>query len=499
MWILDELEKLKDSAQSAVIYRNNEVSFKELWRRSEKLANYILNVCKFKAPIVIYGNKETDILTVMIACLKTGRAYSPVDISYPPERLYKIANITNCELIFNFSSVDIKGSFKVLSQIDINNICLKEFSDVPKENWVREEDNCYILFTSGSTGEPKGVQINKKNIVCFASYFKEDCKIDNGQIVLNQPPYSFDLSVITPYVCLTMGKTLFSIDKSMVDNPKDMFEYFRKSGISLWISTPSFLNYCIINESFNRDMFPNLKKFIFNGEILPKKLVRMILDKFPDATIINAYGPTEATVGITSCEITKKMLEDEKALPVGKLSPNMSYKIIDDNGNEIKEPSKTGELVIIGDSVSIGYYKDSKRTEKSFFKDSQGRQCYRTGDLVYKVGEYFYFVARKDFQIKLNGFRIELDDIANNLNKINFVSNSVVIPVYREERVDHIIAFVVLNSELKDSNLKIGIKIKNELKKKLPSYMVPKKIKILDKFPLNTNGKIDRKKLMEEM
>lgn len=498
MWLLDELEKLKNNDEIAIIHRESKITFKELWEKSEHVANYILNTCKTNAPILIYGNKETDIITVMIAALKTGRAYSPIDVTYPPERVYKIANITDTELVFNFSRTELTGNFLVSDQEKINQICCSKCEEISKNTWVKDDDICYILFTSGSTGEPKGVQISKKNIECFASYFKNDCKISGGRIVLNQPPYSFDLSVINPYVCLAMGMTLYSIDKDMIENPKEMFDYFRKSNISLWVSTPSFLNFCISNECFDRNMFPNLKKFVFNGEILPKNLVKIIFEKFPDATVINAYGPTECTVGITSCAITKNMLEDEKSLPVGKISPNMSYKIIDESGNSVKE-GEPGELIIIGDSVSAGYYKDSEKTKKSFFVNSEKKRCYRTGDLVFKSGEYFYFIARKDFQIKLNGFRIELDDIANNLNKIEFVNNSVVMPVYKDERVSCLIAFVTLKRKMEESDFKVGIKIKKELKNLVPSYMVPKKIKILDSFPLNTNGKIDRKRLMEEM
>lgn len=497
MWILDELSKLKNSDDLATVHRERQITFKQLWERSECVAVYINSVCKTNSPIVIYGNKEIDIITIMVAALKTGKAYAPVDIAYPEERLHKIADITETEMVFNFSDVKLTGNFKVIKQTDIDKLCLENknvFSS--KDNWVKDEDTCYILFTSGSTGEPKGVQISKKNIECFASYFKHDCNCGNGQVVLNQPPYSFDLSVINPYVCLPMGKTLYNIDRDMVENPREMFEYFRKSNISLWISTPSFLNFCIFNESFNREMFPNLKKFIFNGEVLPKKLAKAIFDKFPEATIINAYGPTEATVGITSCVIMKEMLDDEKSLPIGKMSPNMSYEIVNDNGAALKE-GQVGELIIIGDSVSKGYYKDLERTKKSFFVNSEGKRCYKTGDLIFKVGEYFYFVSRKDFQIKLNGFRIELDDIANNLNKINYIANSVVMPVYRDERISYIIAFVTLNTKMEESNLKIGIRIKNDLRKLIPSYMIPRKIKILDSFPLNTNGKIDRKKLMQ--
>lgn len=124
---------------------------------------------------------------------------------------------------------------------------------------------------------------------------------------------------------------------------------------------------------------------------------------------------------------------------------------------------------------------------------------YKTGDLVFEENSLLYYVARKDFQIKLNGFRIELDDISENLNKLDFINNSVVLPVYKNEKVSYLVAFVALNRKFEESSIKVSANIKNELKKLIPSYMIPKKIVCMDKFPLNTNGKIDRKKLMESI
>lgn len=499
MWILDELERLKNSNKLAIIHRENKITFKELWSRSEHIANYILSACKTKSPILIYGNKEIDIITVMVAVLKTGRAYCPIDVTYPQKRLYKIAEITNTELVFNFSDIELSGNFNIVDQYKIDEICLKKDDEISPIYWVKDEDICYILFTSGSTGEPKGVSINKKNLKNFISWFKAMCIIsDSQQIVLNQVSYSFDVSDISIYIYLPMGKTLFNIDRDMLDNAKELFYYLKKSNISVWISTPAFLEICSFNESFNSDMLPNLEKFILAGEVLTKKLVKNINNKFKNSILINGYGPTEGTVLLTACKITDKMLNDDKTLPIGKILPDATYKIVGKNNEPVKYGNQ-GELVVISDSISMGYYNNPEQTNKVFFKAEDGRNGYFTGDLVFENNGLIYYVARKDFQIKLNGFRIELDDIANNLNKIEFINNSIVMPVYKSERVNYIIAFVTLNEKREETSFKLEIKIKNELKNFIPSYMVPKKIKILDSFPLNTNGKIDRKRLMEEI
>lgn len=499
MWLLDELSKFKNSDNLAVVHRENQITFKQLWERSEKVASYINSVCKTSSPIVIYGNKEIDIITVMIAALKTGRAYVPVDVTYPEERLYKIANVTETEIIFNFSEIELTGNFKFLKQTDINKICLENKNEISKENWVKDEDTCYILFTSGSTGEPKGVQISKKNINNFVLWFKDMCFIPKDkQVVLNQVSYSFDVSDIAIYIYLAMGKTLFNVDKHMAENPKELFSYLKTSDISVWVSTPAFLEICNFDDSFNSELLPKLEKFILAGEVLTKNLVNSIWKKFSDCVVINGYGPTEGTVLLSACEISHSMIEDKKSLPIGKVIPEALYYIVNEKGNEV-ENGEQGELVVVSNSISDGYFKNKEQSEKKFFKDKDKRNGYKTGDLVFESDGLLYYIARKDFQIKLNGFRIELDDIAQNLNKIEYISNSVVMPVYKDERVNYLVAFVVLNCKVESSNLKFGIKIKNDLRKLVPSYMVPRKIKILESFPLNTNGKIDRKKLMEEI
>lgn len=500
MWILDELQKNAKNDEYAVICREDRITFRELWDWSDRMAVYMKKNCQSRTPVVIYGNKDVEIIVLMMAALKSGRAYVPLDITYPVNRVETIMRDVENELFFNFSGEEaaMPAGCRELKKDQVKTIFTEETDQtLSVEDQVQEEDNCYILFTSGSTGKPKGVQICKRNIENFTKWFSNECVLSEGrQVVLNQVSYSFDVSVIPIYIYLAMGKTLFSIDKEMLDNTRLLFDYLESSHIAAWTSTPAFLEICSFADSFNEEMLPEMENIVLAGEVLTKRLVRTLHDKFPHARVINGYGPTESTVLLSACEITDAMLDDEKSLPIGTLLDDGIHQILDKEGKPVAE-GETGELVVVSDSISKGYFKNPEQTQKVFF-ESDGRNGYHTGDLVFEENGLLYYVARKDTQVKLNGFRIELNDISSNLNTLDIVNNSVVLPVYKEERVSYLAAFVVLNYKPELSNLKIGIEIKKELKEKVPSYMVPRKIVILDQFPMNINGKIDRKKLTEE-
>lgn len=459
MWLLDELKKRnRDYENIAIIHRDRRISYAELWAMSESIGAWMEKHLTTDAPILIYGDKDIEIVAIMIAALKTGRPYVPMDIAFPTGRVQKIATITQGEVLFNVSDTKLDVSSDSLRYC-INKSALADIvsdaplKDIDESKWVEGDDICYILFTSGSTGEPKGVQISKKNIISFTDCFQQYATI-GGQIVLNQISYSFDVSVIQLYIYMSQGKSLFCIDKEMIFDFKSLFSYLSSGNIASWISTPAFIEMCAANDEFNQSFLPNMEKIILAGEILTKKLVSNLWGKFPKATVINGYGPTEGTVLLTCCLITKKMMDDNKnMLPIGYILNGITYtidktvEVSDDckNGIEIEK----GELIVSGKNISKGYYKNQQATQKSFFvKEGDIYPSYRTGDIVYERERLLYFCGRKDFQIKLNGYRIELDDIAENINKIDGVQNNVVIPVYADGKIKHLAAFVKLKPVL---------------------------------------------------
>lgn len=499
-WILDELNARKNDTQIALIHRDRKITFADLWEKSEKIAAWILNNSKNNTPVVIYGNKDIEIVLLMIAALKSGRAYVPLDITYPVHRVEEIVNELGAEFLFVFEDTDFAfADTRVIYSEELNELFeYHELAKVDPIHYIGYEDNCYILFTSGSTGRPKGVQITKKNILNFVGWFSRKCKLSqDSRVILNQVSYSFDVSVIPLYIYMPKGNTLFCIDKQMLENMSELFIFLKESSISAWISTPTLLEICMLDNSFTDKLLPYMELVVLAGEVFTKELASSIIEKFNNVKMINGYGPTEGTVLLSACEITEDLIKKKESLPIGKILDDGEYSIVDEQNRPVKS-GEIGELVVVSDSISKGYINNKAQTDKVFFDAGDGRKGYHTGDLVFEKDELIYYVARKDTQIKLNGFRIEMTDISNNLNKLDNVNNSVVLPVYRNGKIAYLAGFVVLKERLEDKPGKTGIALKKKLKALIPSYMVPRKIIVLDEFPMNINGKIDKKKLAEE-
>lgn len=487
-------------------YKNSCMTYGELVKTSDALAVYIIEEYgKNNTPIIVYGHKQHEMLVCFLACVKSGHAYIPIDSSLPYERTKDIIESSGAGMIFSIGKLDIQ----------LQNVSIKDNDEIarlisyyegrkPHESFCVEQDDVYyIIYTSGSTGKPKGVQITLSCLESFVAWGIKICGLNSNKkyVFMNQAPFSFDLSVMDLYISLATGSTLFSIDKEMVVNLKQLFESFKASEINIWVSTPSFAEMCLADKSFNETLLTELDLFMFCGEVLSNSCARKLHERFSRARVVNTYGPTEATVAVTSIDVDAEINERFEPLPVGYVKEDCSIFIIDTEGKEVPEGQK-GEIVIAGDSVSPGYYRNLEMTEKAFSNiiiDGAKKRSYKTGDEGYIKDNLLYFSGRIDFQIKLNGFRIELEDIENNIRKIDFVDSVVVLPVTKNDKIQYLAAVVTLNRIIDEKEFKIGLMIKEELKKLLPDYMIPRKMVIKDILPMNVNGKINRRELMEEL
>ena len=468
--MINIIEKIKETSiqePQKIAYKvgNKSITYKELYEKATTYASYLKK--QDSKPIILYGDKEIEMVISIIACLIANRPYVPIGTCTPEERITKIIKLTEATLLITTRS------------IPIINIEVKRLEDLKsyQENQeiIYENASAYIISTSGSTGEPKCVPISTKNLENFTNWISNLTPLKNykNKKILNQASFSFDLSVADFYYSLYNGHTLIAEDKSSCSflTSNNIFE---KEKINIAIMTPTYMKLCLIDESFNEINCPNFECVYFCGEQLEPSLVTKIYKSFPNLKIINAYGPTEATSAISAILITKDMCQ-EKLLPVGEMNNLASnVEIIDE------------ELVIKGDSVFSGYLGD---IVGGYYKENN-INCYKTGDLGFIKDNKLYCIGRKDSQIKYKGYRIELNDIEYNIKLINKVEDAAVVAKYNDNNIVKTIkAFVVSSQDISY--------IKEELSKKIPSYMMPKTIVLIDQLPLNQNGKIDRKALKE--
>ena len=295
--------------------------------------------------------------------------------------------------------------------------------------------------------------------------------------------------------------TLFSIDSRMVEEPAELFSYLKESGLTFWVSTPSFAELCVQSRDFCMETLPQLTQFLFCGEVLTHTLCDALAERFPHARVINTYGPTEATVLVTAVEVTDGMRADSRPIPIGRAIDGVTLRL---QPVPEEEPG-VGQLLILGDSVSLGYWKAPALTEGAFFTDPEtGLRGYRTGDLCRCEDGIYYYCGRMDNQLKLNGFRVELEDIEHNLQKLPQILRAAVVPVWQGQKVEYLAAFVLLSDsgqqELSSlSPLRRSILFKKLAAQLLPGYMIPRKFFVVDSFPLNLNGKVDKKELLRRL
>ena len=487
----------KNENKTAIIEENKKITYIDLLQKSKKVGSEISKFVKPRNPVPVLMEKGINTLNAFFGSVYAGCFYVLLNPELPTARLEKILEILQANII-----VTDEEHYQLTEEISKNQTILKiedlQNSDINEEklNVIRQNsldvDPLYANFTSGSTGEPKGVIVSHRSVIDFINVFTKQFNINEQDIIANQAPFDFDVSVKDIYSSLRTGATLLIVPKKLFSAPAKLLDYICENNATTLIWAVSAL--CLITTFHGLDyrVPQNVNKVIFSGEVMPIKHIKQWIEHLPNAMYVNVYGPTEITCNCTY-HIVNKELNYEKQIPMGKAFDNEEVFLLYENNNLITEKEKTGEICVRGTALALGYYNNKEQTEKSFVQNPLNSSyidtIYRTGDLGY-IGKdnEFYFAGRKDFQIKHMGHRIELEEIELEIGKIENVKRACCI--YNNEK-SKLYAFYIgdiTKAELREM-----------LAKKLPIYMIPNVIKQIEEFPLNKNGKIDRKKLMENL
>ncbi len=486
--IIKEFEKIVEQYPKniAVMDKDTSLTYEELNRRSNFLAKQIIEQ-KISTDIIAFSlNRSASIIITILAILKSGHTYMPIDPEYPVERINFMLENSNTKVLITTQEFHQKINYKETC------IYYEELAfDDKIENLkiaIPNDKPCYIMYTSGSTGIPKAVTIKHYNVLNFVKSMQErlNYKVFPDNKVLSVTTVCFDIFVFELFPSLLSGITLVIADELESKSPKLLSSMIQKYQITKILTTPSRIE-LLFSDPTSLNSVTSIKEFILGGEPLPIKLLEK-LQKHTKARIFNLYGPTETTVYSTFKEVTNV----SNQITIGKPIDNTQIYILNDN-NHLQPIGLVGEICIGGDGVGCGYYKNEEKTKLAFIKNPYGEDTiYKTGDLGYfqQNGE-LVCLGRKDHQVKLRGYRVELDDISNNILTFGGIEKCVVIDKTDSDGKKYLCAYLVAKQKIDK------VALKKYLVDILPHYMIPNYFLEIDKIPLTLNHKVDRKALPE--
>lgn len=495
---------LKHPGKTAIWYQNKGITYKELDIQANQLARYLIDhQVKIGDKIALALDRSIDLVVCLLAIMKSGAAYIPVDPEYPEKRIEHMLLDSSVKLLM--TSGELKGKFIIndLSEIILDDIRdqLQKYSVEDPEVEIKGSDLAYVLYTSGSTGKPKGIAIEHHSLVNFLCSMRKKPGIKTGDKLLAVTTISFDISGLEIYLPLLAGAELLLTDPEIARDGRELLDLIRSEKVTILQATPSAWRMLLLSGWEE----PLRLKALCGGEALSKELAGQLLSKCSE--LWNMYGPTETTIWST----IKQVLNTDDPITIGRPIDNTKIYILNQNLKQVP-PGTTGNIYIAGEGLARAYLNQPELTAKSFvdnpFTQEKDSKMYFTGDLgkFMPDGEIQCF-GRIDNQVKIRGYRIELGAIEDALSHLDGIKESTVQD--REDRPgdERLVAYIVAdlpgNSAGQDSGLTNNINFQAEqtaiwkegLKEILPDYMIPGDFVILDSIPLLPNGKIDRNAL----
>jgi amino acid adenylation domain-containing protein len=494
------LEYLEQSAKlypekTAVLDPEKCVTYEELLHNARRIGSFLSEQEAPRRPVAVFMDKSVEALTAFMGIVAAGCFYISINMDQPPARIRQILETSKAGSVITLGEDRhvLKEAGYLGQCFDYHEMVKHEIKEVALRE-IRDHsfdvDPLYCNFTSGSTGIPKGVLVSHRSVIDFMEYFPDLFHITEKDIIGNQAPFDFDVSVKDIYSTLKTGAAMVIIPKRMFSIPTLLLDYLCEQKVTTLIWAVSAL--CLVSQlkGFTYKVPDQIKKVLFSGEAMPVKQLNTWKKYLPDARYVNLYGPTEITCNCTYYEIDREFQADEK-IPIGKPFPNEKVFLLDEEDKQVTSPGINGELCVAGTALALGYYNNPEQTKRAFVQNPLNNNylelIYRTGDLAfYNENKELCFAGRKDFQIKHMGHRIELEEIEMAMN--SYPSMERACCVFDEKR-NRITAFYVGTME--------GKELSEKMRSTLPSYMIPTGFHPLTELPITPNGKIDRKKLLE--
>ena len=495
--VLEWLEQTTGRIPDKVCYmqQGKELTFSQVRKKAMSVGTRLADIEKGK-PIVVMGDRDIDTIPAYLGVVYSGHTYAPVDGSIPKHRLDSIISMIDP------SAILADSTFAELAEEYSDNYTVIGFdeafaaeADEQKLLKIRRDmivtDPLYIISTSGSTGNPKGVITSHQSLMCYIESYADVMKIDETDIFGNQSPLDYIAAIRDIYLPLYKGASTVVIPKEYFMEPNVLFEFLNKYKVNTVGWSVSALNLPVTMGAFEDVKLTTLKKICFSGSVMPIECLKVWRENLPEALFVNQYGPTEATASCTYYVLEKGTVYDSP-LPIGV--PYSNYRVFLMNADMTPTPKgEVGEICVSGPILALGYYNDPKRTAESFV---QNPNSIGYSERMYKTGDYgriredgnLEFHGRMDRQVKVMGHRVELDEVEMHINKLDGVDECIIL---FEKSQEKLVLFYAGEALKKD----IIIYCRDIL----PAFMIPRKIKKIDSLPKLANGKTDMNKLKEQM
>lgn len=494
------IEYLEHSAsaypdKAAFADESNVCTFKELMESARKVGSVLaMSNCLCK-PVPVMMEKSVSAIKILMGVVYAGGFYIILDASQPTVRLNKILETLSPDrMIVEKGSLEIAKELgfrgKIYQPEELLTGEIEEELLLSVEQNRTDVDPLYVNFTSGSTGIPKGVVVSHRSVIDFMEHFTDIFGITEKDVLGNQAPWDFDVSVKDIYAGLKTGAEVQIIPRKLFSFPVMLLDFLDERKVTNLTWAVSALCIVSVLNGFAYKIPKSIRRVMFSGETMPIRHLNYWRKHLPDAMYVNLYGPTEITCNCTYYILDREFEAGDK-LPIGVAFPNEKVFLLDEEDHEVTENGKEGEICVSGTALALGYYKNREQTDKAFVQNPlnpyYNELIYRTGDIgIRNENGELCFASRKDFQIKHMGHRIELGEIEASMEKVEEVSRSC---CFFDNVKNKIVCFYQGDIDKKQLSRSLG--------KYLPDYMIPNIFRQIENMPVTKNGKIDRNALKE--